>query len=547
MAKTVLVFNKNKGERILLSGMLKAQNCSVFETPHALEALKMLQKEDIGVVLASRDIEGMKDAEFEALVNKVKPGVSTVMLPPFSEKDRDFSINPKKFVKLIRDYIEAKDSRQREGTNLKRFFASLVDRLLQIFEVNDRYFFNNDHFVAELSQKIAMKMGLEENLVEAIQMAALLRDLGMVGIHHQILEGSKRLSSSEMTPIREHPLHTIQILGQVRFPWNLDSIISQHHERYGGSGYPEGLKGRQIAIGARIIAVADAFYAMTTDRPYRRALSRERAIQEITKNAGSQFDPEVVEVFLSAMKEAPSNVSPKANILIFEREPNVAALVKLSTNADEFDVAHVTNSIEAIGYIRQKNPHLIIANVDTLDADAFVRFYNTAQQVSVSGIQRFLLIVPDRDYLKHFNGSVEYVSQPLTIWELRSKIKRLLSEAQLLPQQEESRGLTGALEEFSLADLVQILSLGLKTAKVEVMKGEDKGTLYLLHGKVVHASVRDLKGPEAFYEIIGWDAGRFHIMHGQFTSDINVTIDTMRMLFEADSVLNKKEARKTSA
>ena len=85
------------------------------------------------------------------------------------------------------------------------------------------------------------------------------------------------------------------------------------------------------------------------------------------------------------------------------------------------------------------------------------------------------------------------------------------------------------------------MSLGLKTAKVEVMKGEDKGTLYLLHGKVVHASVRDLKGPEAFYEIIGWDAGRFHIMHGQSTSDINVTIDTMRMLFEADSVLNKRK------
>ncbi len=546
-SKGILIFNKNARERRFLRGLLRPEECTVFDTPHALEALNILRKEDIGVVLASRDIEGMDGSEFRALVDKIRPGVSTILIPPFSEKDKEFPINTREFLNLIHDYIKTGGILRRELTDLKQFSYSLTDRLLQIFEVNDRYFFNNDHLVAELSRKIAIRMALEENLIESIQMAALLRDLGMVGIQHQILEGNRRLDQSELTPVREHPIHTMQILRQVKFPWNLDSIISQHHERYDGKGYPLGLKARQISIGARILGVADAYYAMTTDRPYRKALSKDMAIQEIKKNAGSQFDPEVVEIFLSVIKEEPSETAPKKNVLIFERDSNVAALIKLSTAPDEMDVTHVTSSIDAIVYVRQKRPDLIIADVESLDPDVFMRFYNAAQQITAANNKRFLLITPDKDYPTHFNGNVDYISKPVNVNKLTLKIRNLLFEAlPLPPTRGEVCGLTGSLEEFSLTDIIQILSLGIKTAKVEVTREQVKGIIYLLHGKIVYASAGNLRGPDAFFELIKWGTGRFCIMHGQVASETNVTVDTMHLLLEASAVLEEKRGSKIS-
>lgn len=546
-SKGILIFNSNIRGRQFLRSLLETENCTVFDTPSALEALNILRKEDIGIVLASRDLEGMDGSEFKALIEKIRPGVNAILIPPFLEKDKEFPVNTLEFLNLVHSCIKTEGQLTRELTDVKQFAYSLADRLLQIFEVNDRYFFNNDHLVSELARKIATKMGLEENLIEAIQMGALLRDLGMVGIQHQILEGSKRLNQSELTPIKAHPIYTMQILRQVKFPWHLGSIISQHHEHYDGNGYPLGLKARQISIGARILSVADAYYAMTTDRPYRKALSRDRAIQEIKKNAGSQFDPEVVEVFLSAIKEEPSETTPKKNILIFERDPNIAALIKLSTSADEMDVAHVSSSIDAVVYVRQKRPALIIADIESLEIDAFMRFYNATQQIIAAGNQRLLLIIPDKDRLPHFNGNVDYISKPLSINKLASKIRTLLFEA--LPQQpprEEARGLTGNLEEFSLTDIIQILSLGIKTAKVEVIKGGEKGMLYLLHGQIVHASAGNLRGPEAFFELIRWGKGKFCIMHGQVTNETNVTVDTMHLLLEATTVLDEKKAGKIS-
>ncbi|MBI4690732.1 MAG: DUF4388 domain-containing protein [Nitrospirae bacterium] len=542
MAKGVIVFIRDEKERLSLSKLLRVDDCPVFETQYALEALKILQKEDIGLILANRDIEGMEGAEFKALVEKIRPGVNTVLIPSFSERDEDLQVNSREFLNVIRSYIKTEGLLSRELASLKQFSYSLADRLLQIFEVNDRYFFNNDHLVAELSRKIAVKMGLEQGLVEAIQMAALLRDMGRVGIQNQILEGSKKLAQSELTPIKEHPIHTVQLLRQVRFPWNLDSIISHHHEHYDGSGYPAGLKGRGICIGARILAVADAYYAMVTDRPYRKALSGDMAIQEIKKNTGIQFDPEVVEVFLSVVKEEPAEVKPKKNILILERENNIAALIKLSTSADEMNVFHTTSSIDATVYIRQKRPDLIIADVEALQPEVFAKVISIAQQVAAAHNRRLMLITPDKDYPRDMEGNVDYISKPIDIGELTLKIRERLFEVPApVPQEEkEAKGLTGSLEEFSLADIIQILSLGLKTARIEVTKGEEGGMLYILHGKITHVSVGNLRGPDAFFKLIGWETGRFRIMHGQVTDDVNVTTDTMHLLLEATAFLDKK-------
>jgi len=541
--KGILIFNEKKQERLRLSSLLRDKENRIFDTGDPLEAFHILQKENIGLIITGREFTGIDREDFKSLVEKIRPGVSVIFISPFTDKDEDFSVNAGEFFKLINDYTKKESFLVRETSNLRLFAYAIVNRLVQILEINDKYFFSNDHLVAELSAKIAVDMGLEENLVEAIQMGALLRDLGKVAIHQQILQEDKRLTEQmELTPIKAHPIHTVQILSQVPFPWNLDSIISQHHENYDGSGYPMGLKGREICIGARIIGVADAYYAMTTEGPDRRAIPRTKAIQAIRINAGKQFDPEVAEVFLSTIGEEASEITQKKRVLIFERETDFAPMIKLSMTSKDTEVIQVTNSTDVLSSIREKRPHLIIADMEALELAAFVTFYDTVTRSTYADGSRILLMIPDKQHLKLFDAKVDYILKPFSMEQLSTKIISLLCHTSSAEVQEETRGLAGNLEDFSLTDIIQILSLGLKTAKVEILRSEEKGTLYLLTGKIVHASVGNFRGRDAFFELIGWQEGTFHIKHGQVTDEINITADTMHLLLEGATILDEKTA-----
>ncbi len=542
-SKSVLIFNKNDRERQALSILMKTEDNTVYDTSDPLEALHLVRKQNVSVILVGKEFMGLDRNEFKALVEKIKPGVNVTFTSPFTERDREFSVDIEDFIHFISYSLRNENMLHRELEEARRFAYAVADRLLQIFAVNDRYFFNNDHMVSELSGKIAGKMGLEEDAVEAIRMAALLRDIGRVVIQQQILEETKRLDQTELTPIKAHPIHTMQILRHVRFPWNLDSIISQHHEHYDGGGYPMGLKGREISVGARIINVADAYYAMISDRPYRRALNKEKVIEEIKSKAGSQFDPEVVEVFLSLIGEEASEITARKRILIFERELNLAAMIKLGTASEDIEVIHATSSIEAISRMRQKNPHIFIADTDALEAETFRRFYQTALQTAGSG-RHFLMIVPNREYLNNFHEELDYLVKPVNIDQITTKIRALLSEITEPARQEKAKGLTGRIEDVSLTDIIQILSLGLKTARVEIKKDDDKGVLYLLRGKIVHAQAGDLRGPNAFFELVKWEKGTFFILHGLTTDDVNVTVDTTHLLMEACNVLGNVQMSK---
>ncbi len=176
-----------------------------------------------------------------------------------------------------------------------------ISSLLKIRE--DEWHSHTPAFRSILSQ-LAQKLSLskEENL--ALQNAALLYSIEKINIPEQILKKNKPLTNKEVKIIKEVPFKTINILKPLQSLEPTMPIILYHHERYDGKGYPSGLKGKQIPIGARIMAVVDAFEAMITKRPWRRTLTINQALLEIKKNSGTQFDPLVVEVFLKVVKEA---------------------------------------------------------------------------------------------------------------------------------------------------------------------------------------------------------------------------------------------------
>jgi putative nucleotidyltransferase with HDIG domain len=157
--------------------------------------------------------------------------------------------------------------------------------------------------VAEIAKLIAMNMELSPTQVDAVEMAALIHDIGKIKVPAEILSKPGPLDEVEYLLVKTHPMAGYNLLKNVDFPWPIAEIVLQHHERLDGSGYPLGLRGEEIRLESRIIAVADVLEAMTSDRPYRKALDIEQALNELKCNRGKLYGEEAVDACLSLYKD----------------------------------------------------------------------------------------------------------------------------------------------------------------------------------------------------------------------------------------------------
>ena len=191
----------------------------------------------------------------------------------------------------------------------KSLFIHTTVALAAAIEAKDSYTHGHTARVTNFSLEIAREMAkdnkvkLNENFLEQLHIASLLHDIGKIGIPESILNKKSLLNEEERRCMQEHPLIGVNILLPIRELEGAILGVKYHHERYDGSGYPEGLKGDQIPPIAAIISIADSFDAMTSDRPYRKALNRQQALSEIKKMSGSQFDPDVVKAFAVLCEE----------------------------------------------------------------------------------------------------------------------------------------------------------------------------------------------------------------------------------------------------
>jgi putative nucleotidyltransferase with HDIG domain len=154
-------------------------------------------------------------------------------------------------------------------------------------------------------------MGMDAFHLEGLRLGASIHDLGKLSIPSELLTKPTHLSEIEYLLIKTHAETGASILKNVQFPWPIIEIVSQHHERIDGSGYPKGLKGDEICLEARIVAVADVFEAMSAHRPYRASLGTDKAIAELKAHRGSHYDPEVVDTLLALLEEDPDRFPEK--------------------------------------------------------------------------------------------------------------------------------------------------------------------------------------------------------------------------------------------
>lgn len=180
---------------------------------------------------------------------------------------------------------------------LKETYLSTLKTFADIIDARDPYTHGHSERVARYAVSIAQELSVPEKEVEFLEKAALLHDIGKIAVPDHILHKKGPLSDDEWQIMKKHPEHSHRILSRLNFLSPILSIVLYHHQRVDNNGYPEKGPHTTLPLTTRILMVADAFDAMTSDRPYRKGLSREQALRELEKGSGSQFDPEVIEVF----------------------------------------------------------------------------------------------------------------------------------------------------------------------------------------------------------------------------------------------------------
>jgi putative nucleotidyltransferase with HDIG domain len=210
------------------------------------------------------------------------------------------------FIINARDVTESKlvnAELQRTLDNLRKSFGTTIQVMVSAVEMRDPYTAGHQLRVADIARSIAQEMGLSQDQVDGIRLAGSIHDIGKLSIPAEILSKPTKLTDIEFSLIKEHSRIGYEMLKDMESPWPLAQIVYQHHERMNGSGYPRKLKGDEILIEARIMAVADVVEAMASHRPYRPGLGIEAALEEIEKNRGIFYDNVVADACLRLFQE----------------------------------------------------------------------------------------------------------------------------------------------------------------------------------------------------------------------------------------------------
>jgi putative nucleotidyltransferase with HDIG domain len=171
-------------------------------------------------------------------------------------------------------------------------------------EAKDRYTQGHCMRVADLSCELAVRTGIDEQALFWFRIGALLHDVGKLVIPSEVLNKAGKLTDEEWALMRRHPTAGMEILAEIDFPWDVRPIIESHHERWDGRGYPHGLAGLDIPLSARIVALADVYDALTSERSYKRGLTHSETMDIMRKDIGKAFDPELFSVFETVVFEA---------------------------------------------------------------------------------------------------------------------------------------------------------------------------------------------------------------------------------------------------
>jgi response regulator RpfG family c-di-GMP phosphodiesterase len=329
-APNILIVDDEIGPRESLRMILKP-NYNVFTVENGYAAIQMIQQIEMDVVTLDLKMPGISGIDTLKEIRGIDPDVMVIIITGFGTLKSAieairygvFDYIPKPFnVPEITSIIDKSIQRRKLNLKIKEVLSKFLNRhplkepvsdfglflafakvLAYTLEEKDPYTSGHSERVCYYSDLISKRLSLPPKERNELQIASYLHDIGKIGISNRFINKKGTLTPTDWAIIKQHTKKSLELLVPLNLSQNILSYIQHHHERFDGTGYPDGLMEDQIPLGARVITISDSYDSMTSDRPYRSPLSNGEAKKEMLKCSGKQFDPNFVNIFLDVLKE----------------------------------------------------------------------------------------------------------------------------------------------------------------------------------------------------------------------------------------------------
>ena len=560
MKPNFLVVAANAQAREALAKGLRAAGYAITRAANGAEAERAAQSVSLDAVLIETHLPDMSVEELRQRIQQVRPDCRVVAVSSFAQiknspaqlkyGTNDYLLDADQLLALVGAPFEAietpGDSFAQRGNQA---LLGVIDVLIGLLEVEDLYFGGMSHRAMMLARQVTEELGGETQTVQEVVLAALLRDTGKVGVTPEVFTKTGALTEKQKKTMQEHVQASCRLFEHIAFPWKVLPAIRHHHERYDGSGYPDGLRGREIPLGARVVAVVDAFVALTSNRTHREALDAEAALQEMITQTGRQFDPEVVEAFQKVIDKRYETRSHDAKpvALIADSQKDFRKLIKMRLVNEGIAVRETSDCQRAWKQMRKKPPDIAIVDVDAAPAAAFKLLSEMRADKTLCRLP-LVFMTRSNDRVQKLRalreGVDDYLKKDDDVETLVAQLQNILTRESIRRDgaAHVRRGISGDLENLSLPDIVQTLAMGMKSAQVSVVSGDHEGSIWFENGAAIHATAGEEEGAQAFYKIVSWTQGEFVIEHGVKAQASTLSEDTMYLLMEGMRLVDENAA-----
>ncbi|MFW5947766.1 MAG: HD domain-containing phosphohydrolase, partial [Gemmatimonadota bacterium] len=425
-----------------------------------------------------------------------------------------------------------------------RTLVALTDILVGLLEYRDPFFRGSSSLTRLLATHVAEEMGLGASAQVDLALAAVLRDLGRLALGGRLVESPKSAEAPEgRRKIERHVDLALQLMEGVRLPEPVMLAVRHHHERWDGRGYPDGLKGEEIPLLARVLAVVDSFAAMVSPRPYRVPRKVRDAAREMKEAAGSRYDPAAVDALLRivARRDQPQLGFVQRHHILMVSPDHPGALVAAAKLCSKGYLAEVAVDPAAARERLRRVPvsALVVSAEAGTDAAASLIHDLRLDPLFAS----LPVVVVDADTVEQrvrlLEAGADVCFPPgITFGELQGTlgalVRRTVRSREPKPTEKESApwlALQGDIQDFPLAWLLQVMKYDSRTAGIGIRTATEQGAIYIEQGDAVHAQVRGgAKGEAALKEMLQWEKGRFTVQPDARPRERTIDASIMHLL-----------------
>lgn len=407
-------------------------------------------------------------------------------------------------------------SRGGKGINDESFLETL-NVLVSLIENTRADLRGHSAQVARLIKKICERIGLPDVTRAALVVAGHIHDLGKMGAYHLTALNVAEYEGHRSQAQKQYKA-PLRLLEAVQLPREVASAVEQMYERYDGKGIPEGSSGKEIALGARLLSIADTYADLTQNprNPFRKTLRPVQACEVLDRYKGSIFDPNLVDLFKHTVTGEDLKARLLANryrALIVDPDPEETTVLELRMVEQGFEVSQARASDQALKLLEKGDIEIVVSELDLQPHDGFALLGEARKHPW--GAKVPWVIVTGRaggrtDAQRAFElGATDFMSKPVSSDLLVAKLKQTIERE--ATRGGPARGVAGSLQEMGLPEMVQVLWYGRKTGSLKIRSGANSGEIHFVGGAIFNALWSNLRGEEAFFAMLGLAEGEFSL------------------------------------